>query len=153
MPTPGENATRQKPPLFTIVNLNDFEQASRQSLTEKSWAFISGASEDNLTRDANQDFFRRIWFRPKALIGANSVNMRSSILGCETSLPIFISPADLATSAGAEGELALGRGAAATGIIYCVSNLGYIPRFPALEIPSIRIRLGVSSLQFSITNK
>lgn len=153
MPTSGESATRQKPPLFTIVNLNDFEQASGQFLTEKSWAFISGASEDNLTRDANQDFFRRIWFRPKVLIGAKSVNMRTSILGCETSLPIIISPAGLATSAGAEGELALGRGAAATGIIYCVSNIGYYQGSQIFNSPLFESILGISSLQFSITNK
>jgi L-lactate dehydrogenase (cytochrome) len=125
LPTPGETSPGQKPPLFTIVNLNDFEQTSSQFLTKKSLAFISGASDDNLTRDANRSFFQRIWFRPRVLNGAKLVNLRSSILGCETSLPIFISPAGLATKAGPEGELALGRGAAATGIIYCVSNSIY----------------------------
>jgi L-lactate dehydrogenase (cytochrome) len=121
LPTPGETSPRPKPPLSKILNLNDFEQVSRQFLTEKSLVFISGASDDNLTRDANRSFFQRIWFRPRVLNDAKLVDMRSSILGCETGLPIFISPAGLATRAGPEGELALGRGAAATGIIYCVT--------------------------------
>src|ERR1700712_5525561 len=32
----------EKPPLDTFINVYDFENAAKQSFSEKSWAFISG---------------------------------------------------------------------------------------------------------------
>ncbi|OBT90451.1 hypothetical protein VE02_01226 [Pseudogymnoascus sp. 03VT05] len=109
----------EKRPLNALLNLNDFEEVCTYSLTKKSYAFISGASNDNITRDSNKSWWERIWFRPQVLRNVESVNTRSQILGCDVEIPIFISPAGLAKTAGQEGELALSAGAASTGIIQC----------------------------------
>ncbi|KAK0100274.1 hypothetical protein ONS95_008233 [Cadophora gregata] len=90
-------------------------------------AFISGASNDNLTRDANKNWWQRIWFRPQVLQDVGKVNTKSQILGCDAELPIFISPAGLAKTAGPDGELALAAGASSTGIIQCVSTTASYP--------------------------
>lgn len=110
----------EKPPLAKLINLFDFEDAARQSISKKSFAFISGASNDNITRDANQDLFRKIWFRPRILKNVSKVSTKGTMLGCSVSLPVWIAPAGLATAGGPDGELALSRGAAATGIIQTV---------------------------------
>ncbi len=117
----------EKPPLDAILNLNDFEEACSRSLTKKSWAFISGASNDNLTRDANKNWYQKIWFRPKVMSNVSSVNTRGKILGCAVDIPVFISPAGVAKMAGPEGELALAKGAAATGVIQCISTTASFP--------------------------
>jgi L-lactate dehydrogenase (cytochrome) len=43
----------EKPPLETFINAYDFEDAAKRSLQEKSWTFISGASNDNISRDVS----------------------------------------------------------------------------------------------------
>jgi hypothetical protein len=50
-PSKPERSQSGKPPLETFINVYDFEDAARQSLSEKSWTFISGASNDNVSRD------------------------------------------------------------------------------------------------------
>ncbi|EXJ70471.1 L-lactate dehydrogenase (cytochrome) [Cladophialophora psammophila CBS 110553] len=120
-----------KPSLDTFINLYDFEDAARKSLSEKSWTFISGASNDNITRDANHDLFRRIWFRPRVLRDVSTVSTKGTMMGCQVSLPIWIAPAGVGKTAGPEGELALSKGAAATGIIQTISTTA---SFPLLEI-------------------
>ena len=112
----------EKPPLETLINLSDFEEAARQTISRKNWAFISGASNDNITRDANKDFFAKIWFRPRILRNVSSVSTNAAMMGCNVSLPVWISPAGLGKTGGPEGEIALSRGAAETGIIQTVSR-------------------------------
>ena len=41
----------ERPPLETFINAYDFENAAKESFSEKTWAFVSGASNDNITRD------------------------------------------------------------------------------------------------------
>lgn len=117
----------EKPPLSAIINLNDFEDAASRTLTKKSWAFIAGASNDNLTRDANKNWFQKIWFRPKIMTNVGSVDARGRILGQDVDIPIFISPAGAAKMAGPDGEIALSKGAAATRIIQCISTTASYP--------------------------
>lgn len=52
------------PPLEAILNLDGFERAANEALSAKSWAFIHSGSNDSITRDANNAFLRKIWFRP-----------------------------------------------------------------------------------------
>ena len=116
-----ERKKLEKPPLEAFINLYDFEDAARSSLPEKSWTFISGASNDNITRDANHDLFRKIWFRPRVMRNVSTVSTKGTMMGSPVSLPVWISPMGVGKTAGPEGELALSRGAAASGIMYTVS--------------------------------
>lgn len=116
--TPKDEGT---PPLDAILNLYDFEDAAERSLSQKSWAFYSAAANDCLTRDANVDWYRRIWFRPRVLIGVKDVSTSSTIMGHTFDVPIFSSPAALAKLSHPDGELAMARALVAKGttIIAC----------------------------------
>ncbi|ETN45580.1 uncharacterized protein HMPREF1541_09412, partial [Cyphellophora europaea CBS 101466] len=110
-----------RPPLDAIINLNDFEDAAKRAHSKKTWAFQMTAANDCFTRDANADFYRRIWFRPRVLVGVKDVSTSATILGQKFKLPIFSSPAALAKLSHPEGERAMARGLAASGstIIAC----------------------------------
>lgn len=110
----------EKPPLETLLNLNDFEEAAQHSISKKSWAFISGASNDNITRDANKNFYQKIWFRPRILKNVAEVSTKASMMGCNVSLPLWISPTGIGKAGGPEGEIALSKAASETGIIQTV---------------------------------
>ena len=50
-PSKEDSKRPEKPQLETFISVYDFEEAAKQSFSEKSLAFISGASNDNITRD------------------------------------------------------------------------------------------------------
>ncbi|KAK1247484.1 hypothetical protein MKX07_002393 [Trichoderma sp. CBMAI-0711] len=112
----------EKPALDEIFNMDDFEKAAQLTLSRKSWAYIKGGSNDNITRDANSSMLRKIWLRPKVLRNVGSVTARTSLFGCDLEMPVFISPTGAAKAGGAEGELTLARGAGAAGIVHCFAT-------------------------------
>lgn len=110
-----------KPDLSQILNANDFEAAAEKALSLKTWAFQSGAANDNLTHHANLNFYQRIYFRPRVMVGVANPDTSGKILGRTFSIPIFSSPAALAKLAHPDGELAMFRAAHSRGttIIGC----------------------------------
>ena len=109
-----------KPDLFKIISSHDFEDVARHVLTPKAWAFYSSAATDLVTHHENQNFYRRIMFRPRVMRDVKKCTTRRSILGFKTDAPFFVSPAAMARLAHPDGELALARGCASEGLIQCV---------------------------------
>ncbi|EGP90919.1 unnamed protein product [Zymoseptoria tritici ST99CH_3D1] len=121
----------EKPPLHTIINLNDFEEASARSTSAKTHAFYSTAATDCWTRDMNSSMLKRIWFRPRVLKNVAEVDTSSSMLSIPLRVPVFICPSGLAKMINPEGEKALARAAKSSGIVEIIStNASY----PAAEI-------------------
>lgn len=112
----------EKPSLEDIINLDDFEQVAMNTLSPKSWAYNSGAANDNITRDANRTFLQRIWFRPAIMRDVSEVTTRSSLFGCNLDIPVYMSPVGAAKTICEDGELPLAKGAASSGIIQCIST-------------------------------
>lgn len=114
----------EKPPLHTLINSHDFAVVASKTASKKTWAFYSSAATDLLTRDANKSYFDRIWFRPRVLRNVRSVDARTSILGRNYNLPLFVSPAAMAKLIHPDGECAIARACASKGIMQGVG----IPR-------------------------
>ncbi|SPO05425.1 related to CYB2 - lactate dehydrogenase cytochrome b2 [Cephalotrichum gorgonifer] len=117
-----------EPSLNDIINLDDFEKAASRTLSKKAWAYISGASNDCITRDANQQMLRRIWLRPAVMRNVSNVDMTTTLFGCRLSMPVYISPTGAVKMAGPGGEVAQAKAAAAAGIIQCISTPSSYPR-------------------------
>lgn len=100
---------QERRPLHTILNTQDFEDAASEILSEKAWAFFSSAATDYYTYEANRDFFRRIWLRPRVLRDITTLDVKTKILGNDVSFPLFVSPAAMAKLAHPDGELAIAR--------------------------------------------
>lgn len=66
--------------------------------------------------------YRRYWFRPRILRGTKTIDTSCEILGIESALPIFVSPAAMAGLGAPEGEMNITKGAGKMGIIQGVSN-------------------------------
>ncbi|RYP91043.1 hypothetical protein DL770_002873 [Monosporascus sp. CRB-9-2] len=122
--TPDQN---ERPPLSSIINLNDFEEAFAKSASKKANAYIAGASNDLLTLRANAQHWQKLWFRPRVMKNVSKVQMRTKILGQEVSMPVWIAPMGAGILGGPEAEAALGAGAAASGIIHCMSTVTSLP--------------------------
>jgi L-lactate dehydrogenase (cytochrome) len=111
-----------KPPLETLINAHDFEIVASKTATRKTWAFYSSAATDLITRDANRTCFDRIWFRPRVMRNVRVVDTRTNLMGVESSMPLFVSPAAMAKLIHADGELAIARSSSEKGIIQGVSS-------------------------------
>ncbi|GLA35432.1 hypothetical protein AnigIFM63309_011269 [Aspergillus niger] len=116
------STTMQPPPLSSILSTHDFEKAASKSLTPKTWAFYSSAATDTFTHESNRTMYDRILLRPRILRNVTSVSTKTNILGCRMDLPLFMSPAAMATLVHPDGELALARGCARYGVGMCVST-------------------------------
>ncbi|PWY68975.1 cytochrome b2, partial [Aspergillus sclerotioniger CBS 115572] len=115
------------PPLPTILSTHDFELIASQTLTPKTWAFYSSAATDMLTHQSNIIIYDRILLRPRILRNVTSVSTRTTILGCAMNLPLFVSPAAMATLVHPDGELAIARGCARFGVGQCISTNASYP--------------------------
>uniref|UniRef100_A0A0D2XFA9 Cytochrome b2 n=1 Tax=Fusarium oxysporum (strain Fo5176) TaxID=660025 RepID=A0A0D2XFA9_FUSOF len=123
----------ERPPLRDIINLHDFENVASTALAKKEWAYISGGANDNLTRDANASFLGRIWLRPAVMRDVQTVNTTTELFGCNLQLPVYISPTGAALTGGEQGELALAKGAAKTGIIQTLATPSSFPHEDVLD--------------------
>lgn len=110
------------PPLSDIMNLYDFEVLSRQLLPPKTWAYYSSAADDEIAIRENHNAFQRVWFRPRILRNVSKVDFSHTILGCRSSLPIYISGMALGRLGHPDGELNLTRAAGKHGIIQMTST-------------------------------
>lgn len=107
----------EKPPLHTLISAHDFELVASKTAPKKTWAFYSSAATDLITRDANKSCFDRIWFRPRVLRNVRDVDTRTMILGVDSRLPLFVSPAAMAKLIHPDGECAIARACESKGIM------------------------------------
>ncbi|KAM3433605.1 hypothetical protein NHJ13734_006371 [Beauveria thailandica] len=124
--SPAKLAGRRYP-LSSIISLHDFEASAKSSFSQKSWAYVNSASNDCITRDANIEMLKRIWFRPAVMRNVGTVNTGTSLFGCSLDIPVYISAVGAVRAAGPEGELAFARGAASSGIVHCISTSASYP--------------------------
>ncbi|KAK7181859.1 hypothetical protein DPSP01_002447 [Paraphaeosphaeria sporulosa] len=117
----------EKPHLHQLISAADFQEVARHTLTPKAWAFYSSAATDLVTHNQNKALTRRVMFRPRILRDVKSVSTKRKILGCESSVPFFVSPAAMARLAHPDGELALARGCANEDIVQCISSNASYP--------------------------
>ena len=89
-----------------------------------------------LAHTENLRAFSRFFFHPRVLRAVSRCDPSTTILGCESSLPIFVSSAALAKLGHPLGETNITRGAGQTGIIQTVStNASFSPS----EIAAARV--------------
>jgi len=119
--TSNPPAVYTKPELHKLISLHDFEEVARKTLTPKGWAFYSSAATDLVTLHNNSEFYQRIMFRPRVMRNVVKAKTQTTILGCPSDAPFFVSPAAMARLAHRDGELAIAQGCANEGIIQCVN--------------------------------
>lgn len=130
-----ELTIEEKPSLDTVVNADDFEKIAERTASKKTWAFYSSADTDCLTRDRNKEYFGRAMWRPRLLRNVRNVSTKTTILGHDVGLPIFVSPAAMAKMMHPDGEIGIARGCVPERVPQCISTNA---AFPVEEIvPSV----------------
>jgi len=129
-----QTQTFEKPHLETMLNTFDFESVAARTMTEEGWGYYSSGADDEITLRENHSAFQRIWFKPRILVNVKNIDMTTSILGVKSSLPLYFSATALGKLADDDGERAISRAAAQTGVIYMLPTLSSYTLDEMLEV-------------------
>jgi len=102
--------------LARIVNLHEFETLARERMTGPNYDYVAGGSWDEITLAENEAAWRSFRFAYRVLTEIRAVDVGGSFLGRPSALPIAIAPMAAQTMAHPDGEGAMARAAATTGI-------------------------------------
>jgi lactate oxidase len=75
-----------------IVNLPELEGRAQKILPPGGFGYISGGSGANWTREENMAAFTRVQIEPQELSGVTAVDLKTTILGSELSMPVIVPP-------------------------------------------------------------
>jgi len=105
------------------VNLIEYEDAARAKMPQPAFDFIAGGAEDEITLRDNRESFQRIRLLPRFLAGVSNVNLNTTVLGHDLSIPLMLAPVALQKLAHPDGEAATARAATAAGVLQIVSTV------------------------------
>ncbi len=109
--------------LARAASVADLRRIARRRLPGGVFDYIDGGAEDERTMSANEAAFAAVSFRPRVLRGIDHVDIGSSILGQPVAYPLALAPTGFTRIADPQGELAVARAAARTGLPYTLSTL------------------------------
>jgi L-lactate dehydrogenase (cytochrome) len=107
-----------------VQTVADLRHKAKKRIPTAVFDYVEGAAEDELSRDAAVDAFRRIVFHPHVLRDVSDVNPTTTILGRTTAMPIVYGPTGFTRMMHRAGEGAVARAAGRAGIPYVLSTLG-----------------------------
>ena len=111
---------------FGCFNIADLRIKARARLPKGIWEYLERGVEDETGMARNRAAFDAITFRPRVLRGVESIDTAVTIFGRKVPWPLAIAPTGAAGLMWYEGDLALARAAAETGIPFIISSASTI---------------------------
>jgi isopentenyl diphosphate isomerase/L-lactate dehydrogenase-like FMN-dependent dehydrogenase len=105
------------------LNVSDYERLAAERLAPAAHAYYAGGANDERTLAANVTAFSRWQLRPRVLVDVAEPSTATTVLGQEIALPVLVAPVAFQRVAHSDGEAGMGRAAAASGTIMCLSML------------------------------
>eukprot|EP01102_Stenamoeba_stenopodia_P008841 TRINITY_DN258_c0_g1_i1.p1 TRINITY_DN258_c0_g1~~TRINITY_DN258_c0_g1_i1.p1 ORF type:complete len:500 (-),score=139.27 TRINITY_DN258_c0_g1_i1:108-1607(-) len=112
-----------KPSIEHMLNVFDFEAVAQQVMTKEGWDYYCSGADDEITLRENRAAFQRIWLKPRVLVNVKEIDVRTTLLGTPSALPIYITATAMGKLANPEGEVVLTRAAHSQGIIQMCPTL------------------------------
>jgi lactate 2-monooxygenase len=100
----------------------EWESRAAEVLEPGPFAYIAGGAGSEATMRANLEAFERRRLRPRMLTGNRERDISVEVLGTSSPAPFLLAPIGVLSIAHAEGELAVARAAAATGVPMVLSS-------------------------------
>ncbi len=76
-------------------NVDDFRRLAQKRLPYPVFHYIDGAADDEATKRRNTDAFADCDLVPNVLAGVENIDMRTTVMGRELAMPLFLSPTAL----------------------------------------------------------
>jgi lactate 2-monooxygenase len=104
------------------ISAAEWEARAAQTLEPGPFDYIAGGAGSEATMRANLEAFERRRLRPRMLTGNVERDISIEVLGTRSPAPFFLAPIGVLSIAHADGELAVARAAAATGVPMVLSS-------------------------------
>lgn len=118
-----DEAANVHPSLDTCLNLYDFEAIASRTMKKAGWAYYSSGADDEITLRENHSAFHRIWLRPRVMVNVKNINMETTVLGHDVSMPLYLSAAAMCKLGHPDGEVSWTRACGSEGIIQMIPTL------------------------------
>lgn len=109
--------------LEKALRIEDLRVMARRRLPRFVFDYVDGGSEDEVTLRSNRRSFERLRFQPRTLVNVFERDLRTTVLGGPSALPVVAGPVGLLGLSWRGGDLEMARAAAAAGIPYALSTV------------------------------
>ena len=116
---PKQLPTIGRPP----ATVEDVRRIARRRLPRLAFDFIDGGADGEVTLRANAEAFERRTLRPRQLVGVQTRDLHTTVLGVPVQMPVLIAPTGMSLLAGAGGDIAGARAASRAGIVFSLSTM------------------------------
>jgi len=103
--------------------LLEVEEEARKVLDKQAYDYYSGGSESKFTVQENRDVFARYKLLPRMLRDVSHIDMSCSVLGIQSSMPVWVAPMAMHGLAHPDKEVATAKGSAQMGVPYTFSTV------------------------------
>lgn len=110
-----------KVPEFPI-GIKELEAAARDALSDEAWGYLAGAAGAERTLQANLEAFYEWRIVPRMLTDVSKRDLSVKLLGATLPAPLLLAPVGVQSIVHKEGELAVARAAARTGVPFVLST-------------------------------
>jgi 4-hydroxymandelate oxidase len=93
-----------RPEIMRVINLHEFEDAAKKSLSIAAYDYVAAGAGDELTLRANRDAFSHYWVRRKVMVDVSKVDTSLELLGQKLDHPILLGPGGAKNIMIADGE-------------------------------------------------
>ena len=109
--------------LKKALSIEDLRVIARKRVPRFVFDYVAGGSADEVTLQGNRESFERLRFRPRTLVDVSQRNLRTTILGGPSTLPVVAGPLGLLGLSWRHGDMEMARAAAAAGVPHGVSTV------------------------------
>ncbi|RYP33022.1 hypothetical protein DL767_004933 [Monosporascus sp. MG133] len=110
------------PPVSTMLSIKEIESYAMQRLSPKAISYYASGSDDEITKNANNQIFQSILLRPRVFVDCTKCSLSTTILGNKVGLPVFVSPAARARFAHPSGEAGIASACSKFGALQIISK-------------------------------
>jgi L-lactate dehydrogenase (cytochrome) len=110
--------------LTTVASIPDLRLLARRRAPRAVFDYTDGAAGEEIGLRRSRQAYTRVEFQPTALQDVSDVDTSTTILGRPAALPLVFAPTGFTRMMHTEGEPAVARVAADTGIPYALSTMG-----------------------------
>ena len=106
------------------MTIDDLRSEALRRTPRAVFDYVDGAAEAEISLRRSREAFEAVEFHPRILRDVSSVSTATEILGRPAAMPVVLAPTGFTRMMHHEGELAVGRAAAAADIPYALSTMG-----------------------------
>jgi isopentenyl diphosphate isomerase/L-lactate dehydrogenase-like FMN-dependent dehydrogenase len=107
-------------------SIPDLREVARRTLPKGLFEFVDRGTEDEIALRNNRAGFERIGLRPRVLIDVSGRSLATDFFGERSAMPIAVAPTGAAGLLWFDGEIAIARAAAKSGVPFTLSTASII---------------------------